>query len=93
MAHPLASALAKIIDRDVEQLHEVVARWVVVESDPEERARYRAFGSELSAVKRRIKARETPPTQEEIEIALAALLVLAGRRAGVGPKAPRATQP
>jgi hypothetical protein len=86
MTHPLASELAPMIDRDLVMLHEVVARWVVAERDADERARYRAFGSELSAVKRRIEARSVPPTQEEIEIALTALLVLAGRRAGVAPK-------
>ncbi len=86
--HPLASELAPLMDRNVDLLHEVVARWVVVEDDPAERARYRAFGSELGAMQRRIQARATPPTHEEIEIALAALLVLAGRRVGIGPKPP-----
>lgn len=88
MTHPLANELAPLIDRDLAMLHEVVARWVVEERDAGERARYRAFGSELSAVKRRIEARSVPPTREEIEIALTALLVLAGRRAGVVSKAP-----
>jgi hypothetical protein len=88
MTHPLASALAPLMNRDVEHLHELVARWVVGEPDPDERARYRAFGSELRAMQRRIQAREIPPTQEEIEIALSALLVLAGRRAGSGPMRP-----
>ncbi len=78
MSHPLASRLAKIIDRDVEHLHSVVARWVLEEPDALERARYRRFGSELSAVKRRIRARPVPPSEEEIEIALTALLVLSG---------------
>ena len=91
MTHPLATELAPLIDRDLMMLHEVVARWVVAERDADERARYRAFGSELSAVKRRIEARSVPPTREEIEIALTALLVLAGRRAGVAPKPPPVT--
>ncbi len=86
MAHPLATELAPLMHQDVDALHTVVARWVVAERDSEERARYRAFGGELSALKRRIEARSTPPTHEEIEIALTALLVLAGRRAGVASK-------
>lgn len=90
MPHPLATELAPLIGLDVASLHEVVARWVIAERDTEERARYRAFGAELSGLKRRIEARPTPPTHEEIEIALTALLVLAGRRAGVAPKPPHA---
>jgi hypothetical protein len=93
MTHPLASALAPLMDCDVGQLHALVAQWVVVEPDPDERARYRAFGSELRAMQRRIQARAKPPTQEEIEIALSALLVLAGRRAGIGPMRPSPPQP
>jgi hypothetical protein len=89
MAHPLATELAPLINLEVTALHEVVARWIVAEHDLDERARYRAFGSELSGLKRRIEARTTPPSREEIEIALTALLVLAGRRAGVAPKSAR----
>jgi hypothetical protein len=80
MTHPLASRLAPIISRDLNELHAIVAEWVVGESDAKERARYRVFGSELRAVQRRISARSLPPTHEEIEIALTAVLALAGRR-------------
>jgi hypothetical protein len=81
--HPLASHLAPLIDRDVDELRSIVAHWVVSESSESERARLRRFGAELRAVKARIAARPTPPSEEEIEIALTALLALAGRmRAG-----------
>ncbi len=80
MTHPLASRLAPIIDHNVEELHTVVAEWMLREPDEFERARYRVFGAELRRVKDRIGARPAPPTQEEIEIALTALLALAGRR-------------
>jgi hypothetical protein len=86
MTHPLANELAPLMDRQVEELHEIVARWILSADDGGERARYRAFGSELRAVKQRIAARPEPPTQEEVEIALTALLVLAGRRAGVSAR-------
>ena len=82
MAHPLACQLAPLMDRDLEELHQIVADWVLREQSETERARYRLFGGELRELKRRIAARPTPPTEEEVEIALAALLVLAGRRAG-----------
>ncbi len=83
MPHPLARTLAPLIDLEVDDLRAIVARWVLAESDETERARYRRFGAELRALKARIKARTTPPTEEEIEIALTALLVLSGRRAVV----------
>lgn len=79
MAHPLAATLAPMMTRDVEELHRVVAEWVVREKNERERARYRRFGAELRAVKARIQARPAPPTQEEVEIALTALLAIAGR--------------
>jgi hypothetical protein len=71
--------LAPLIDRDVEDLRAIVARWIVNEPSDVERARYRRFGAELRVLKQRISARSQPPTEEEIEIALTALLVLAGR--------------
>jgi hypothetical protein len=79
MPHPLASHLAPIIDRDVDELRAIVAEWVVNESSEEERARYRRFGAELRALKARVQARPQPPSEEEIEIALTALLAIAGR--------------
>lgn len=83
MPHPLARTLAPLIELEVEDLRAIVARWVLAESDERERARYRRFGAELRALKARVEARKTPPTEEEIEIALTALLVLSGRRAQV----------
>lgn len=80
MTHPLASRLAPLMSHDLQELHAIVAEWVVDSGDDLERARYRVFGSELGAVKRRISARTSPPTHEEIEIALTAVLALSGRR-------------
>ncbi len=79
--HPLAARLAPIIYDDVASLRTIVASWVVNASSPHERARYRRFGAELSALKRRIAARSEPPSEEEVEIALTALLALSGRAA------------
>lgn len=84
MPHPLATHLAPLIDHDVQHLRSIVARWIVNEPSELERARYRRFGAELRALKQRIDARPSPPSEEEIEIALTALLALSGRvrRAG-----------
>lgn len=80
MAHPLARHLAPLMDRDLNDLRAIVAQWVINAPTETERARYRLFGAELGAVKRRIQARPTPPTQEEIEIALLAVLAISGRQ-------------
>ena len=80
MSHPLASHLAPLMDKEVDELHSIVAEWVIMAPNEFERARYRAFGAELRKVKDRIGARPEPPTHEEIEIALTALLALTGRR-------------
>ena len=81
MPHPLATHLAPLMDQDVDDLRAIVAHWVVNESNEIERYRYRRFGAELRAVKDRIAARPQPPSEEELEIALTALLALSGRRA------------
>ncbi len=80
MPHPLATQLAPIIDLEVGQLQSIVARWVVNEPDELERARYRTFGARLRGLKERIVARPQPPSDEEVEIAITAMLALAGRR-------------
>ena len=80
MAHPLATQLAPLMSHDLHELRSIVAHWVVNEPSETERFRYRRFGAELRAVKDRIAARPAPPSEEELEIALTALLVLSGRR-------------
>lgn len=90
MTHPLATQLAPIMDRDVHELRGIVAEWVVSESSAHERARYRTFGAELGKVQMRISKRPAPPTEEEIEIALTALLALSGRRVSRVQAEPRA---
>ncbi len=80
MAHPLAQYLAPLMDQDLDGLRAIVARWVVEAPSEMERNRYRLFGAELGAVQRRIQARSTPPTHEEIEIALLAVLAISGRQ-------------
>ena len=80
MAHPLARQLAPIIDQSLEELHRHVAAWVLSEDDSFERQRYRSFGADLRAVKERISRRQAPPSEEEVEIALTALLALVGHR-------------
>jgi len=78
--HPLASHLAPLIDRDIEELRTIIARFIVSEPSEAERARYRRFGAELAGLKARLAARKIPPSDEEVELALSTLLVLAAAR-------------
>jgi hypothetical protein len=68
------------MNHDLEELYGIVAEWVVHAPNDAERARYRLFASELRKVQRRIFARPSPPSEEDIEVALTALLALSGRR-------------
>ncbi len=80
MPHPIVSLLSPQMNRDVETLHAIVAEWILRAQTPEERALLRGFGAELGAVQRRIRCRQEPPTEEEIEIALTCVLALVGRK-------------
>lgn len=88
MTHPLVTRLAPMMDGDLGQLRAIVAEWVLCTECEKQRAALRAFGSELGAVQRRIRNRPVPPTCEEIEIALTAVLALAGRRTQTPPMPP-----
>ena len=81
MTHPLVSRIAPLMNGDLAILHREVARWVLESPTEGERNALRYFGAELGAVQRRIRRREEPPTEEEIEIALTAVLALVHRRA------------
>ncbi len=80
MTHPLVSRIAKMMDGDLAQAHRLVAEWVLSSPTDSERALFRYFGAELGAVQRRIRSRAAPPSSEEIEIALTAVLALVNRR-------------
>lgn len=82
MTHPLVSRLAPMMNGDIELVHRIVAQCVLESPTEEERAILRYFGAELCAVQRRIRRRSEPPTEEEIEIALTAVLALVHRRRG-----------
>jgi nucleoid DNA-binding protein len=86
MTHPLASRLAPLMQSDLETLRSIVAECVVDTACAEERAALRAFGCELGAVQRRIRNRSIPPTREEVEIALTAVLALVTKRTQTEPE-------
>jgi len=82
MTHPIVSRIVPLMSGDLSVLHQEVARWVLESPREEEKNAIRYFGAELGAVQRRIRRRVEPPTDEEVEIALTAVLALVQRRAG-----------
>jgi hypothetical protein len=71
-----------MMNGELSVLHREVARWVLESPNEVERNALRFFGAELGAVQRRIQRRTEPPTEEEIEIALTAVLALVHLRNG-----------
>ena len=81
MSHPLVTVLSPQMNREVSSLHAIVAEWILRADSDKERMVLRFFGAELGAVQRRIRNRSQPPSEEEIAIALTAVLALVTRRA------------
>ncbi|OQX67253.1 MAG: hypothetical protein B6A08_16195 [Sorangiineae bacterium NIC37A_2] len=79
MPASLVRLLSTQMDRDIDSLWTIVAGYVLNAGCEQERAVLRHFGTELAAVKRRIERRPVPPSEEEIEIALTAVLALSRR--------------
>lgn len=82
MQASLVRLLSTQMDRDIDSLWAIVAGYVLRTSCEQERAVLRHFGAELAAVQRRIQKRPVPPSEEEIEIALTAVLALSRRACG-----------
>jgi hypothetical protein len=85
---PLARQMAKLLaSSDVEELEEVVEKWLA--DAPTERARrqYQQFGAKLLELKRALAAAPEQPSQEELELALTMMLKLAAQ-ADPGSKIP-----
>jgi hypothetical protein len=78
---PLATQMATLLLRsDVEELKEVVARWLAEAPTGPMRARYEAFGEKLIELKQALGEQPTQPTREELELALTMMLRLAAQR-------------
>jgi hypothetical protein len=84
MTHPLVSRLAPMMNGELSVLHLMVAESMLECPSEDERNALRCFGAELGAIQRRIRRRPAPPTAEEIEIALTAVLALVHRRTETG---------
>ncbi|HKQ71152.1 MAG TPA: hypothetical protein VJT73_17525 [Polyangiaceae bacterium] len=83
MARQMSKLLAT---SDLDELREVVARWLAEAPTERVRQQYREFGSRLIELKQALASQPRQPSEEELELALSMMLKLA---ADAGPDAPK----
>ena len=82
MIDPMASQIASLlVDSDLDELEEIVKRWVIEAPDAAAKHHYTQFGAKLIELKRELGSRGVEPRKEDLEVALSMMLQLAaGRR-------------
>ncbi len=89
MARQMAKLLAQ---SDLEELAEIVRRWMAEAPTEGVRRQYEQFGAKLLELKRALASAPQEPSEEELELALGMMLKLAaqgGPGAGPGSGPPR----
>ena len=83
MTHPMASQMAQLlVDSDVEELEEVVARWTKDAPTESVRSHYQRLGAHLLQLKRQLASLPRHPSREDLEAALSMMMGLAEHRSG-----------
>lgn len=83
MTNPMAGQMAQLLaDSDLEELQEIVARWVKDAATESERHHYRKFGEKLLALKRQLTTLPQQPSREDLEVALSMMLEFAAQQKG-----------
>jgi urease accessory protein UreF len=83
MIDPMAAQMAQLLDgSDLEELREIVARWVADAPSAGMREHYRRFGAKLIELKQHFAALPVQPTREELEAALTMMLKMAAATGG-----------
>jgi hypothetical protein len=77
MAAQLAQLLA---DSDLDELREIVRRWMAEAPTGSSRKRYEELGSRLIELKQALGEAPLQPTREELELALTMMLRLAAEK-------------
>jgi len=77
---PMAVQMAQLLARsDLDELREVVRRWLAEAPSGAARKRYEELGARLIELKHALSEQPTQPTQEELELALTMMLRLAAQ--------------
>jgi hypothetical protein len=77
---PLARQMAKLLaSSDLDELQEVVRRWLAEAPTERVRHQYEQFGAKLIELKRALASAPQQPSEEELELALTMMLKLAAQ--------------
>jgi hypothetical protein len=89
--HPLARQMAQLITAsDLDELREIVKRWVAEAPTDRIRRQYDQFGGRMLELKLALASGPVQPSQEELELALTMMLKLAADTdPAARPKAPK----
>lgn len=81
--NPMAAQMARLLaGSDLDELREIVKRWVAEAPTEGTRRHYQEFGSRLVELKQALKDAPAQPTIEELETALTLMLKLAAESGG-----------
>jgi hypothetical protein len=81
----MASKMARLlVGSDVDELREIVKRWLAEAPTERSRKQYEMFGEKLIEMKQALSEQPVQPSQEELELALTMMLKLAAQSDGVG---------
>ena len=86
---PMAVQMAQLLaGSDVDELREIVRRWVAEAPTGGSRRTYENFGARLIELKQALASAPVQPTQEELTEALTIMLKLAAESGGQPPPKP-----
>lgn len=76
----MAAQMARLLARsDLDELREVVKRWLAEAPTDRLRKQYEVFGAKLIEMKHALSEQPVQPTQEELELALTMMMKLAAQ--------------
>jgi hypothetical protein len=86
---PMAAQMAQLLTAsDLDELREVVDRWVTTAITHQQRRVFQNFGARLIELKQELSRAPVQPTREELETALTMMLRLAAQSDGTPPPRP-----
>ena len=78
--NPMAGQMAKLLaDSDLDELKEIIRRWLEEAPTQNIRRQYEVFGAKLIELKQAFSEQPVQPTYEELELALNMMLKLAAQ--------------
>ncbi len=86
---PMAAQMAQLLTAsDLDELREVIARWVATAATHQQRRVFQNFGARMLELKQELARSPVQPTREELETALTMMLRLAAQSDGQPPPRP-----